>query len=128
MTSKTHQIAQLAALLAVNTKCSAYTCAELAIKLHGLGEANTKLTEWGCNGYKNEWQDKHLNKTSRENPSAANEYAKKLWDEGEAYTAKRSASIEKKLEKICADTGLNIKPCGLSGLVWHIDTIREYYI
>ena len=128
MTSKTHKIAHLAALLAVHTTKSAHTCADLAIKLNGLGAAISAVYTFECNGYKNDRQDQYLNKLSRTDKKAAIKYCNKLNSEGAAYCEKRKAQIEKKLSAICADTGLNIETANLSGLVWRIDPIREYYI
>ena len=130
MASSTFKLAELSALLARQTGQSAHMCAKLAISLTGIGASISALSEFECNGYKTDRQDNYLCKLSRENPKTANEYARKIQDEGEAYTLKRRESLNRKLSKLCIETNLDIKPAGLSGLVWYfgVNDGREYYI
>lgn len=128
MSSKTFQTAHLAALLAVHTDKSAYVCADLAIKLKSLGDKQTRSQTFECNGYKTEYQDAYLNKLSRENVPAANAYALQIQVIGANWCEKQERSIKKSLDAIVRDTGLNIEPAGLSGLVWRIDAHTEYFI
>ena len=128
MASKNFKIAHLAALLSSRTQRSAHTCAELAIKLHGIGSAVSAVTEFECNGYKTERQDAYLCKLSRNSPKEANEYSQRIQDQGSAYCTKRRAQIEKKLATIRKDTGLDIETAGLSGLLWTLGESQEYYI
>lgn len=129
MTSKTNAIAQTSALIAKNKPAlSAYVCAELAQKLHSISKGVVDVYTFQCNGYKNDLQDKFLNKLSRENPQAANAYAQKIQDEGEKYCEKRKAQLQKKIENLRAEFALDIKSASLSGLLWHISEHNDYYI
>lgn len=131
MTSKTFKIAELAALLAARTNHSAYTCADLAVKLHQISDKQVRQATFACNGYKNEWQNLQLNKLSRINPNEANTYAERIQTEGAAWCAKQTKAIDKALAKIKAEHGLHVRTASLSGLIWTmgaLDDMREFYI
>lgn len=129
MTSKNHKLAQLAALLARNLPGeSAYTCAGIAIKLTSIGGSLERVQTWACDGYKNEWTDEHLNKLSRVDTAAANDYCAKINLEGEAYYSKRMGQLEKKLTTIRTETGLDFQSAGLSGVCWTMPNGSEFFI
>ena len=129
MQSKNHKLAQLAAMLARSLpKESAHTCAGLAIRLTSIGASIERVETWACNGYKDERMDEHLNKLSRTDMAAANAYATKINEDGEAYVSKRIAALEKKLAVIRTETGLDIKSADLSGVCWKLPNGSEYFI
>ena len=129
MQSKNHNLAQLAALLARHQpNASAYTCAKLALDLTSIGKAISKAQTWACNGYKNEAMDRRLCRLSMLDVPAANAYAAKINEDGEAYVAKRMAALEKKLSAIRAETGLDFQAAGLSGICWKLPNGSEYFI
>lgn len=129
MTSPTFKIAHLAALMSRQCpKISAYTCADIAQRLTSISSAIVAVYEFECNGYKNGWQDQHLNKLSRTDKKAAIEYCNKLNSEGAAYCEKRKTALNKKLEKLATEHGLNLASADLSGVLWAYADNREYYI
>jgi len=130
MSSESFKTVQLGAMLArYNANLSAYTCAELAIKLRSISKACSAVYEFECNGYKSEWQDKYINKLCHENKiSEANAYCEKINNEGAEYCEKRKASIRKKLQKLCDEYSLDIHTAELSGLCWSYESKREYFI
>lgn len=129
MASKINEVAHLSVLLAKHKPdLSAYVCAKLAQELHSIGASIVSIATFECNGYKNDWQDAYINKISKRSIDDANAYVKKIQDDGIAYCEKRKNTIDKKIKKIIAEYGIDIRHAGLSGLIWQIDAIHEYYI
>lgn len=129
MQSKNHKLAQLAAMLARNLpKESAHTCAGLAIKLTSIGSGLQAVYTFQCNGYKTDDQDKYLNKLSRENVQAANNYSHRLNVHGSSYCEKRITQLERKLTTIRTETGLKFASAGLSGVCWTMPNGSEFFI
>lgn len=129
MTSKTHNLAQLAAMLAKHMPAaSAYTCASMALDLTSISKAIAKAQTWACNGYKDDAMDRRLCRLSMLDVPAANAYAEKIWADGQAYVSKRMAKLEKRLSAIRAETGLDFKSAGLSGVCWKLPNGSEFFI
>ena len=129
MQSKNHKLAQLAAMLARNlSKESAHTCAGLAIELTSIGASIERVETWACNGYKDERIDEHVNKLSRVDTTAANDYCTKINEDGLAYVTRRMTQLEKKLASIRFGTGLDFQYAGLSGVCWTMPNGSEFFI
>ena len=129
MQSKNHKLAQLSAMLAqYMIRTSAHNCATLAVKLTSIGASLEQVQTWECNGYKNEAMDRRLCELSRVDVAAANAYCTKINRDGEAYVAKRTAALEKKLSAIRTETGLDFQSAGLSGVCWTMPNGSEYFI
>jgi hypothetical protein len=122
MTKKIDTIQGAVIISRIKPKLSAYTCADIAIKLASISAAVSQIETFSCNGFKNEWHDRQFAQYARDkNVAAANALQSKILEDGETYYDKRKAAIKKKIEKIKKEYSLDIVWCGLSGVAIVMD-------
>lgn len=108
--TRNQSIAMLAAIIAQHygaKKVSAYTAADVSIKLHSLASSIIRNEEWYCNGFKHDGHYKLFAQYARDgNTQAANELSRRLNTEGPIAYEKAKTLHMKKLARILADAGL----------------------
>ena len=117
--TKTQSLAMLAALIAQHygpKRVSAFTAGDVACKLQSLANAIVDNETWQCNGFKGDQEDKILAKLSRENPTEANAYASRLWEEGSAAYERRKSLHRRRMVGILNHAELPVRDFEYSGL------------
>lgn len=133
--TKTQSIAMLSALIAQHygpRTVSAFTAADVSIKLTSIANSIVDVEEFHANGYKTERHDAHIAQLSREGRTAeCNAYVDRLQRDGAAYVEKRRAALSRKLSRVLSAAGLpesDFKVSGLYGGVRFIGGGREWSI